>query len=969
MKHFLALVKLSFLWSILLFVFIVNGQNKRQTSSEFIGLKNTLCKSHQKELKSLSSELKIAKTAIDSAIIFNKISTIHLKTSYYVKTPKYDSILYYAKKSLRLIENDQSVEGIQEHLISLQRIGAMYNILGNNSKSMNYFNDILNITENIPNAFNYYKTREGATTYLALFYANQGKFDLAIKQYQNLFQYMRKNEIKISYISSIVYLYLSRFHRKSGRISTALTYAIKAEKIAFQNDIYFRIAMANFEIAQNKIALNDTQSAYFFLEKGFTLLNDTVEYIVLLSEYYHIKSIIAQQNSNNKERVNNAEKAFALFGKKIVSKKQIELGHFLYESYKEVGDFEKATVILEQINDLEKSLFGIEELKKSALFEIQRRDKNIELAEEKSETLNQIILCIVLLFIVSVMSAIHIYRDRKKKMALSRGIIKQNEALEQLDKAKSQFFSNITHELQTPLTLITGPLEQALSENNEQLDVATKSKLQMAIKNTASLKTLVNDILDLSKLKAKKLTLHSQRTDIDTFLNATMRKFVPLMQQKQLTFHFCFKNLEHVYAIIDTQKLEKVLNNLLSNAIKYTPAKGTISVCGKLNTKDTLIITVKDTGVGISTDDLPFVFDRYFQSKDASKPLEGGYGIGLSLVKELVEFLNGTIDLKSNVTKGSEFTVTLPLKGIDKKTKITYVNSQVSTIKAATDHFTLNLEDIHKTMQQHTILIVEDHRDMQHYIASVLQKNYQLVIVNNGKEALDKLQTTSIDLIVSDVMMPAMDGFTLLETLKESEAYREIPIIMLTALADIKYKLNALTIGVDDYLTKPFIASELLARIQNLLQRYQSRKEFKEEIQAAVRFEDELLENTPENNDIYVDQSVKTSKSDTELIAKVAEIIEKNMDNPDFKLNDLTEKIYLSERQLRRKIKLITGLSPKKFQQEIQLLKARTLLEEDTYRNVKAVAMSLGMQNTTRFSKLYVERFGKHPSSYFTLVS
>ena len=210
-------------------------------------------------------------------------------------------------------------------------------------------------------------------------------------------------------------------------------------------------------------------------------------------------------------------------------------------------------------------------------------------------------------------------------------------------------------------------------------------------------------------------------------------------------------------------------------------------------------------------------------------------------------------------------------------------------------------------------------------------------------------------------MMPAMDGFTLLETLKKSESFSMIPVIMLTALSDVNYKLKALTIGVDDYLNKPFIASELLARVHNLVLRYQARKAYMLEIEETEADEEKIPDAfTPQTK-----QPIIIEKSDATLIAKVAEIIEQNMDNPDFKLNHLTSIIYLSERQLRRKIKLITGLSPKKFQHEIQLQKAKALLEEGTYNNVKAVALSVGMHNTTRFNKLYVDRFGKHPSRYF----
>ncbi|AXG69229.1 sensor histidine kinase TmoS [Kordia sp. SMS9] len=945
----------------LLIGFFSYSNNKDTNTSESKDLRTTLLATHQKKLREKLDLLKVAVNTIDSAKAYTDICKIYYKSTYYLKEPRYDSILYYSDKVVQLTKNKLSPESKKQFLVGVGFKGTVYLSLGDLVKALNYFNIIIAETEDIFD-HSFFDRRQSATTNISEIYAIQKNYQLALDQFDALFTYINKKNITTTKISSIVYLRYARYSRELGNMDIALDFINKALTTATRNKYVFRTAMAYLELAHLYVDTNDIIQADLFLEKAHDILINEKNYLSLLSKYYYLKALMSAKKNDLSMKLYNAEKAFGLIMNQNVSERHIAFANLLYNVYKEKGLFEKANTVLEKIATIKNKISNNKQLKKSLLLEIQRRDESIALVEAESETLNQVILFIVLLFIIALIAAIYIYKDRRKKMELVREIVKKNKELKQLDDAKSLFFSNITHELQTPLTLITGPLEQALNSNNEQLDVVTKSKLKMAMKNTASLKTLINDILDLSKLKVKKMALHTRRTALDTFLNTIMQKFVPLMKQKQLTFDFCFKNLEHLHTIIDTKKLEKVLSNLLSNAIKYTPAKGTISVYGKLDTKDILVISVKDTGVGISIDDIPLVFDRYFQSKDTSKPLEGGYGIGLSLVKELVELMNGTIYLQSEIDKGSEFIVTLPLKNVTKKTKMTFTNVQVPTIEAISDHFTLNTE-----VSDKTILIVEDHPEMQQFIASILQENYQLVIVNNGKEALDKLQSTAVDLIVSDVMMPAMDGFTLLETLKESDAYREIPIIMLTALSDIKYKLNALTIGVDDYLTKPFIASELLARIQNLLQRYQSRKEFKEEIEATVHMDDELLEMTPKNNSIYMGLSVKTSKSDTELIEKVAEIIEENMDNSDFKLNDLSEKTYLSERQLRRKIKLITGLSPKKFQREIQLLKARTLFEDGTYNNVKAVAMSVGMHNTTRFSKLYMERFGKHPSNYFQI--
>jgi len=949
------LKKVIFLCS-LLFTTSTFGQEKNNSLETF------LSDTDQQEMSVLRKKLFTAKTPLDSAKVYNQMALLNLRSEYYINVPLYDSIIFYADMSKKLTANQKSKEYIYHYLYSLRIAGSTYKSLGNSSKALKYFNTMLSITDTIREPQYFYRLRQMATTFITSFHNAQKNYQLAINAYNSLFDYVQNKKIDTINISSIVYLRYARFHRNLNKLDIALTYANKAMNVAKRNNLFYRVAIIYLELANIKLTSNSIEEAEYFMEKAYVLLFNKPKYKTLLSEYYRIKSVIARKNANVIEYVLNAEKAFNLCNKKTVSSKHVKIGNLLYEAYKAKGDFEKAIEVNEETHAIEKKLLNDDELKKSTVLEIQRRDENIASQKVKSETKNKIIFWIIVLLVLGFFAIIYMYRDWKKKSKLAKKITEKNVQLKELDKVKSNFFSNITHELQTPLTLIKGPLELELEENNKVLYASTKSRIQMAMNSAESLKTIVNDMLDLSKLEAKKLILERKPTDLDTFLNTAMRKFTSVMKRKEIHFQYCFKNIEGYNVTIDTQKLEKILNNLLSNAIKYTPSKGIIKVCGILKDKN-LILSVKDTGIGIPKGDIPHVFDRYFQSKDVTKPLEGGYGIGLSLVKELVELMSGTIQVESEVNKGTQFELILPLENIN-KTK--FSNSQVATIPSTDDSFAFTLKDIDNTIQQHTVLIVDDHEEMLQFIAAVLQKRCQLAFASNGKEALEKLKHTSVDLIISDVMMPAMNGFTLLETLKKSDEYQAIPIILLTALSDMKYKLKALTIGADDYLRKPFMVSELLARTHNLLKRYQSRKAFKTEDALSKKNNGEVLE-AFENHSLHIQDYTTIKKSDNALIVKVAKIIEENIENPDFKLNNLSEKVYLSERQLRRKIKLITGLSPKKFQQEIQLLKAQTLLEENKCSSITAVAISVGMHHVTRFNKMYVERFGKHPSDYFTI--
>ncbi len=269
------------------------------------------------------------------------------------------------------------------------------------------------------------------------------------------------------------------------------------------------------------------------------------------------------------------------------------------------------------------------------------------------------------------------------------------------------------------------------------------------------------------------------------------------------------------------------------------------------------------------------------------------------------------------------------------------------------------------SLKKHTLLIVENEVDVQTFLKSALSQKYNITIANNGLEALEKIEQQEPDLVVSDVMMPEMDGYAFLEALKGSDDYRGIPVIMLTALDVEVNKLQALTLGVDDYLTKPFSPKELLARAANLLHRYEERKSFREE--EGERFT-EGTSFVKDSTSIAIEtatQAATVSKADTEWINAVAERLQKELENDAFHLSDLVDSLYMSAQHFRRKVKKITGLSPKQFQQEIALQKARKLLENNAYANTTAIAYSVGIYNVTRFSTLYESRFGKRPGEYF----
>lgn len=549
-----------------------------------------------------------------------------------------------------------------------------------------------------------------------------------------------------------------------------------------------------------------------------------------------------------------------------------------------------------------------------------------------------------------------IYRYRNNKLESSK--------LKELDSLKSKLFANISHELRTPLTLISGPIHLGLDKYKDDIPKELKKILETTQKNTKSLNILIDDILDLSKLDAHKLELREKTSNICELFENLSDDFKYLAEQKSIRFITDFSQIKDCMVCIDESKLQKIINNILSNAFKYTNINGAIDFTASL-TENQLQIIIKDDGIGIPPKDMPYIFDRYYQSQDTSKPLEGGTGIGLALVKELVSVMQGTITLKSKINIGTEVTLVIPANSIIETTEFSAQRRNL-TIQPNINEDDKD-SDILSTLKsrEHTILVVEDTPDMLYYIKSILI-DCQVVTAKNGAEALTLLKSITVDLIISDLMMPVMDGYSFLKAIKADEKNFDIPFIVLTALTSNDKKLKALTIGADDYLTKPFEPSELIVRANNLIQRYKIRQDFREEqlkkstalqiVNSTIK-EDYLHYKPCRNNEVITSADIK-------LIETIAEVIENNLENSDFKLSYLSEKVHLGERQIRRKIKNITGLTPKQFQQEIVLKQALKLLENKSYGSVKAVALSVGINNVTRFNTLFEKRFGRKPLSY-----
>ena len=514
----------------------------------------------------------------------------------------------------------------------------------------------------------------------------------------------------------------------------------------------------------------------------------------------------------------------------------------------------------------------------------------------------------------------------------------QAQELQELDKVKSRFFANVSHELRTPLTLILSPINSML--NSKELSNKNFTYASVIKQNAKNLLKRINEILDLTKLDAKQLEVKNQPTSFYPFVKRLVATFESLAQQKGIQLVFDFQVDKSLQILLDQDKFEHIFNNFFSNALKYTPNEGEIEVIIK-NHKTELQLSVKDTGQGIHVEDLPKIFDRFYQAKHTKSV--SGTGIGLALCRELAQVMNGSVKAESTIDKGSTFYFNFPYKEIlgvlnDKKE-----SEEVEKIDVLTS---LLVAENKPKMNKRTLLLVEDNTQLRNYIQLILEDDYHIITAENGRIALEKLPTANCELIISDIMMPEMDGFELLEHLKQNDKWQSIPVIMLTARASVQTKLDALRIGVDDYMVKPFEELVLKARIQNLLKNSQQRLQTQqEEIPEALQAK----------------KTIKTQPINPKWLKEIEILILAEMTNRAFNLDFIAEKMVLSKRQLQRKIKQNSGLSANNYIRAIRLEKARRMLEQGELQTVSEASYAVGFEDPHYFSTIFEKEFGVKP--------
>lgn len=537
-----------------------------------------------------------------------------------------------------------------------------------------------------------------------------------------------------------------------------------------------------------------------------------------------------------------------------------------------------------------------------------------------------VLFSIILFLLIGIM--VYIYRT----------ILMKRRIEEDANKAKLQFFTNISHELRTPLTLIADPVNYIIHDDN--LNSQQRSMLQIVQRNVLVLIQLVSEILDFRKVQNGKMELRLSDFNLAESMKQWIKLFSVSAQKKHIAISMDAPDTIMLRA--DQDKIERICYNLLSNALKYTSEGGEITLTAK-EENGRVMISVADNGCGISSDELPYIFDRFYQAKNAGR----GTGIGLAIVKAFTELHHGEVSATSIEGKGSTFTIHIPVRQKGEVTNQPTEKIEQLVEPSSAEEVPNQARHIDELIQPYQtdkpeVLIIDDNIDIRTYLRSVLSEKYNVSEAADGKAGLELARKIVPDIVLSDIMMPVMDGLAFCRQLKTDKAISHIPVILLTARSLDEQRAEGYEHGADAYLSKPFSLRLLLSRIDNLIE---SRKKLNQTWSKGV--EDDEIGNI--SNEI-----------DKSFLKQLRKIIQENLANSDLSVEQIGDEIGLSRVQLYRKVKALTGYSPVEIVRKARLTRARHLLQT-TERTVSEVAYAVGFSTPSYFSKCYKDEFGENP--------
>ena len=702
-------------------------------------------------------------------------------------------------------------------------------------------------------------------------------------------------------------------------------------------------------------AIEEYQTAYGLLK---TVHDDWhwLEAVLNIAHIYIIKGNIAEARSyldmasETVERIGSQEH-------------QVEVYNLYYKLYEKTGNLRLALDNYVQSTNLKDSLVNMKKLNNiqnqrlateriMRQHELQLAEENLEL--ERSEKATIIMAALFILLLLLAVAAIQWYRMRNRS--------EKQRLMQQMQQARENFFTNITHEFRTPLTVILGLGHQL--EDQEIEDIGqVRSSAKMIVRQGNSLLGLINQLLDISKVRSAVGEAKWQHGNIVAFIDMSIENFQPYAQSKlqELTFTHSLTTLEIDFV---PDYVEKIMSNLITNAIKFTPSYGKINVTLEQSGPNRVKLQVFDTGRGISAEALPHIFDAFYQGDTQAGDV--GTGVGLSLVRMMVEGMNGTVTAESIEGQGSTFTIILPIKskaknvvafdaplytgkGLIPATGIPEASGEPTpaTQQETVSQDSASLEADVPEGDMHSILIVEDNQDIAFYIGMHLTK-FRILHARNGEEGLKKAQEVMPDLIITDIMMPGgIDGLELCRRIRASEQLGHIPIIIITAKTTEADRIQGIDAGADAYLVKPFNSEELLVRVRHLLAKQQ------------------MLRDKYSQMGPYVDeQQSELSADDRKFMNRLLDVVYRLMAKGSISMESIADEMAVSRTQLNRKILSITGQNSSAYVMTLRLARSKRLLKADINMPIGEVAMRCGFDDVAYFSRIFKQAFMMTPSQY-----
>ena len=889
---------------------------------------------------------------------------VHSALAWEYRDNRPDSALYHANIAFKLaVEHNETHFEIQ----ALNYIGVAYRNLGNFTKAFEKYLEALRKAEdfgdkeqrgysliNLGNLYLYQTNYDGAIKYfiqaldqaqslankrmVAYCFLNLGRSYIGIEEFGQSELYFKqaidlRSEIGDEEGVIAAQIGLANVYRSQGQINKSLTFYLKLVDRIKDSDNSRALSQSYYNISKLYFILQDIENAELYAKKGLEIARKVSSRI------------------DEKDLLNNLSRLSAYQG-----------------SYEEAYNYFSNYAELNQQLFSEENIRQIEQLKNQ--YEIEKKEQENAFLKQQDE-LNQLIInrqrvilvLSILGLIMAVVIAVIIYRAfiirkrlsneieiQRDQMEVSKNLIEEQSAkLKQLDTAKSRFFANVSHDLRTPLSLIMGNLEMMHDDEESSISPASMRNLDIAFKNSKRLLHLTDEINDLTRLEEGKMNLSLEVISIGSYIKMLAEMFRSTAEFKGVKFNTKI-DLEPYDGIkADPIQFEKVLYNLLSNAIKHTNSGDSITV-KSIRKESSIFISVHDTGNGISKEALPHVFDRFYQSKDNIHNTREGLGVGLALVKDLIELHNGKIEVASIQGIETVFTIVLPYfeysskdspspsKYISDKTQLDYHLQTDASHHSSGAPFLKNRET--------TILIVDDHPEIRHHIRQVLEDDFNLLEASHGIEALDILNVDNVDLIISDLMMPWMDGFEFIEALGANEEYKKIPVLIVSARITEKDQDRVLYHGINEYLQKPFRKKELKLRINNLL----------------------LQRNRWQTQENSLDSMMKANTNgsiEKDLLSKIQALIMEKISDENLSVMIIADAIAASERQVYRLIKKLTGLTPYEYIMDVRMKYADYLIRKKKVKSVSEAGKCIGIKNVTNFSKQFEKRFGCKPKELF----